>query len=271
MIRRLIFLSLACCAFVSVASAQTGGDSLTFKLQRSIAVKALNFEVDNLGNIYFINQNQLLKIDQALDTIFTYSSLRYGSPTSIDVSNPLKLLVFYKNYGIIQLLDRQLALKYSIDLHQLNIFFPAAIALAADGNIWLFDEQDGKLKKLDINGKVLQQSVDMRQLAPALPHPDRIIENNNLVYMNDPAQGIFVFDNYATFRNQLLFTGIQSLSIFGNQLVYWQDTQLFAYNMRSFSTQSVLLPQAKDISQVRVMKDSLYILTKSQLNIYSLK
>ena len=54
---------------------------------------------DNLGNTYVISKdNSIEKIDTAGKVISTYNENKFGQPVSIDASNPLNIVVFYRAY-----------------------------------------------------------------------------------------------------------------------------------------------------------------------------
>ena len=81
----------------------------------------------------------------------------------------------------------------SINLRKQNIFKVEAVTTSYDNNIWLFDEQDNKLKKIDDNGNVLSESVDFRLLFDSVPEPKQIIDRDGFVYLNDPQKRSLYF------------------------------------------------------------------------------
>ncbi len=72
---------------------------------------------------------------------------RYGKIYSIDASNPLKILVYFRDFATIVVLDRLLTVRNTIDLRKQNIYQAQAVATSYDGNIWVYDELESKLKK----------------------------------------------------------------------------------------------------------------------------
>jgi hypothetical protein len=100
------------------------------KFSKSIPGDYVYFNVDNLDNIYLLSStNQLKKINLNGDSIGVYNNVRsYGQLYSIDVSNPLKTLVYYRDFSSIVELDRQLAVLTTTDLRNQNIFSVKAIA-----------------------------------------------------------------------------------------------------------------------------------------------
>ena len=73
-------------------------------LQDSIS----DFSVDNLGNIFLVTGfQQLKKLDNNYDSVAVFNNVRrYGKLETIDVSNPLKVLLFYRDFNTVVVLDR---------------------------------------------------------------------------------------------------------------------------------------------------------------------
>src|SRR5687768_16101925 len=61
----------------------------------------VGMEVDILDNIYLLtNGYQLKKLNANGDSMAVFNDVkRFGNPSYIDVSNPLKVLVYYKNFS----------------------------------------------------------------------------------------------------------------------------------------------------------------------------
>jgi hypothetical protein len=94
-----------------------------------------------------------------------YNNVRkFGKVHSIDVSNPLKVLLYYKDFSSIVVLDRLLSARSTIVLRRKNILDVTAIGQSFDNNIWVFDAFDNKLKKIDDEGNILLETPDLRQV-----------------------------------------------------------------------------------------------------------
>src|SRR5688500_490308 len=146
MIKRLVFIICAFFLFNSL-SAQT--DSL-FIPARMITGDIVDFSVDNLSNVYIIYQNgQLKKLNSKGDSLAVFNDIkRDGKIFTIDVSNPLKVLLYYKDFGTILVLDRLLNVRTTIDLRRQSLFQVKSVGQSYDNNIWIFDELESKLKKI---------------------------------------------------------------------------------------------------------------------------
>src|SRR5205085_1000675 len=154
-----------------------------FKFQKFIPGNYIYLNVDVLDNIYLITAgNQLKKLNGNADSLAVFNDVKkYGNPSYIDVSNPLKILVYYKNFSTVVVLDRLLAIRNTINFRKQNIFSVKAVATSYDNNIWLFDEQDYSLRKIDDDGKIILESTDMRLLVDSVPSPSQIIDSDNHV------------------------------------------------------------------------------------------
>jgi len=276
-----IFLLMITCNLVSCAQSvttvptqvstnRTSND--TFRFEKFIPGSYNFMEVDVLNNLYLVTAgNQLKKINANGDSVAVFNDVKkYGNPSLIDVTNPLKVLLFYKNYATVVMLDRLLSERNSINFRKQNIFRVKAIATSYDNNIWLFDEQDLTLKKIDEQGKILQQSTDWRVIMNDVPSPGIIIDHNNLVYLYDAAKGFYIFDYYGTFKNNLPFLQWENVSIGSNRLSGFSGKQYFSYELQSLNLKTYTLPAFfKGYTAIKAMNGKIYLLKEQGIEIYS--
>jgi hypothetical protein len=185
-----------------------------------------DFTTDNLGNIYLLNEsNQIKKLDEKGDSVAIYNDVKkYGKIYSIDVTNPLKVLVYYKDFSTIVILDRLLSVRSTIDLRRQNILQVSAIASSYDNNIWLFDEMDSKLKKIDDNGNVLLESNDFRQIFDSVPTPVKMYDRDGQLYLYDPKKGLLVFDYYGAKKNDFQILHLSDLQVIDKNTITARDS-----------------------------------------------
>jgi hypothetical protein len=254
------------------ASGQSGSNPLT--LMRQTPVDASDFSVDNLGNVYLITpDNQLKKFSAAGDSVAAYNEVkRYGTLTGTDVTNPLKILLFYQDFMTVLALDRYLSRLFTIDLRQAQIFQASTVALSYDNNFWVFDEQNAQLKKIGDQGQAVMTSNDFRQLFGEIVSPREIVDQDGLVYLNDPAQGIYVFDYYGGFKVKLSFKGVSGLRVFGKNLFGIRDNELFSYQPGTLQEQHLSLPfPVKETARIRIVPGGLYVLKSGMLYYYRIR
>jgi hypothetical protein len=238
-------------------------DTSYFKPAPSFAGEYVDFNIDNLGNYYLLSKNnQLKKLTAKGDSVGVFNDVRrYGKLFSIDVTNPLKVLLYYKNFSTIVVLDRFLNVVNTIDLRKQNVFQVKAIAQSYDNNIWVYDEQNNKLKKMGEDGKVLTETVDFRIIFDEVPAPVKIFDQDGFVYLYDPEKGIYVFDIYGTFKTKVSYLGLTDLNVFGKTMVGLQQQWLITYTIGTLTEKKMLLPaEAANRQKAIITPGHLYFL-----------
>jgi hypothetical protein len=243
-----------------------------FRLKKTYTGDIADFTVDNLGNCFAISSNgQIKKINSDGDSAGVFNDVRrYGKLFSIDVTNPLKVLLYYKSFGTILILDRFLNVRSTIDLRRQNLFQVKTIGQSYDNNIWVFDELESKLKKVADDGRVTDQSADFRMIFDSMPSPEVIIDQNKFVYLYDPVKGVYIFDYYGAFKNRLLFRGWNDFSVINNVLFGRSGNSLFRYEPGTLNLQE--LPVSDRIAsakKIRITNTYLYALRDGFIEVYS--
>lgn len=243
-----------------------------FRLVGVIKGDITAFTVDNLDNIYLLNStNQVKKLNEKGDSVAVFNDVKkFGKATLLDVSNPLKVLLYYRDFSTIASLGRLLNLSNIIDLRKQNILQARAIALSYDNKIWVYDELENKLKKIDEEGKLLQETPDFRMLFGEAPAPQKIFDQDQYVYLYDSAKGVFVFDYYGALKNKLLISGWKNFKVAGKYIYGSSGDRLYRYNITTFRTEEWKMPQAFTESlSFNFTSSRLYALKKDMLEIYS--
>lgn len=227
-----------------------------------------DFTTDNLGSIYLLTAtNQIKKVNEKGDSVAVYNDVRrFGKIYSIDATNPLKVLVYYKDYSTIIVLDRLLNVRNTIDLRKQNIFQVRAITSSYDNNIWIFDELDSKLKKIDDNGKVIFESTDFRQIFDAVPSPASVYDRDGQLYLYDPAKGLMVFDYYGARKNNLQILHLTDLQVINKNTITARDSN-YIYLYKPATLQLLSYKAFADQSRftkIHFNGNSLYCLTTNE-------
>jgi hypothetical protein len=263
-------LSILFLALLSGSSAAQADTS--FHLLRTISGDIVDFTIDNLDNVYILNsRNQVKKLNANGDSVAVFNDVKkYGQASLIDVSNPLKVLLYYKDFATIVVLDRFLNVVNSIDLRKQNIFQAKAIGQSYDNRVWVYDEVENKLKKVDEDGKILQETPDFRMLFGQAPSPQKIFDQDKYVYLYDSIQGVFVFDYYGALKNKILISRWQNFKVTGKYIFGANNDILHRYEISSFRLDEWRMPE--EIYKSRSFNFSssrLYALKKDIIEIYS--
>lgn len=242
-----------------------------FRLIRTFSGEIADAAIDNLDNVYILTTtDQLKKYNVSGDSMAVYNNVRkYGKVYSIDVSNPLKVLLYYKDFSSIVVLDRLLTARSTIDLRRKNILQVSAIGQSYDNNIWVFDAYDNKLKKIDDEGSILLETPDLRQVFNQGITPQQIIDQNNQLYLYDAIYGLFVFDHYGTFKRKIPVAGWSNVSITDKYILGISNESLQAYNVSTLIQAQQKLPgNFTPYYRYYISNNKLIALSKDALHIY---
>lgn len=233
-------------------------------------IEAEYFTTDKLQNIYFISsKNEIIKLQPDGKEEFRFINKTLGQPTYIDATNPFNLLLFYPDYQNVVTLDRTLNLAGQVNLFEIGLFGLEAVGMAGDGNLWLFDIVNFRLKKIGQTGKTILQSADLSLELRKSIKPNFILERDQLVYVNDPVIGIMVFDVFGKYLKTLPLKNLSTFQIMENELLFYENEKLNSFHLQTLLQNSLLLPEGISTNdQLRIEKDRLYILQKEQLKVF---
>lgn len=255
-----------------IVPADTAHPNHRFEKVHSLSGKFSAVEVDALGNIYLIRDAELLKFTAAGDSVAVYSGVkRLGQPATVDVSNPFKTLLYYPKFTTIILLDNMLAERGQINLRKSGIFLADAVGISYDNQVWVFDAQDFKLKKLDENGSLLLESPDLRFAADIAPLPTKLFDHNGIVYLYDPALGFVLMDYYGAHVQTLAFPGWEQVSVTANTMWGIKDAKIFQYESASLMEKTFALPEElQNGKRILISNGNIYLLHNGGLEVYRL-
>jgi hypothetical protein len=226
---------------------------------------------DNLGNLYLVVNNELKKYDNNGNLLKTYSDKTHGNIAFADVTDPLKILIHFKDFHQILFLDNTLSVKSDpILLDNLELQQPSLVCSSYDNGFWVYDQQNFELLRFDKNLKVSNRSGNIAQLTGIEIKPVFLAETGGMAYMSDIENGIFLFDKYGTYSKKLPFKNITSFQVVNENIIYSTRSQLIRYNIKTFDQQALDLP-AKNVFNLRYEKDRLFLQDSTTVKIYSVK
>jgi len=269
------FLTIFIFCFITFASYSQKDSILHVTLLKTFPTEVKDFATDNLGNIYLLtNTNQIRKINEKGDSIAVYNDVRrYGKIYSIDATNPLKVLVYYKDFATVVVLDRLLTVRNTIDLKKQNILQVKTITSSYDNNIWLYDDLDSKIKKIDDNGRVILESNDFRQVYQTVPSPNKLYDEDGQLYLYDPKKGMLVYDYYGAQKSSYPITNLQDVQVLDKNTITGHDsTHIILFKPASLQLLSYkVFDQQQNFTKIHFTANRILCLSKEGLlSVYSI-
>ena len=242
---------------------------------RQIEVKGDFIRGDELGNVFLVNNNELIKYSPEGKVLNTYSNLYSGDITFIDTHDPFKILVYYRAFGQVEFLDHTLSLASStIDLNMLGLSLATLACASYQGAFWVYNPVNFELVRLNAGLEISDRSGNLQAVTGLTLDPNFVLERDNSLYLNDPEQGILIFDKYGTYSKTIPVKGLASFQVFNRKIIYVKGKEINIYDTRLNEMKTTVLP-AEDALSVSVCMSldpqMMYILEKDKLVFYTIK
>jgi hypothetical protein len=188
-------------------------------------------EIDAFGNTYLLtNKNVLQKFDENNNLLFEYSFNRQGQISRVDASNPQKILVYLQEFQNIVFLDNTLSVIKTLNLENLGYWAINNMALSNDNFIWIYDPNVHQLIKINENGQRILQSNELIQDNINDAYVNRIMVDNNKVYLACENQ-IICFNQFGQF-DKVLPLEYEKVQLFNKQFVFLKDKTIHRQSLK---------------------------------------
>lgn len=244
------------------------GHAQELKLSQVIDESFDFMTTDHIGRLYVARGHELFLYSDAGELQYQYSDLSRGEIAFLDTRNPMKLLLFYPDYGQITLLDNTLSrTRDPIDLNPLGLSLAQLVCASFDNGFWVYDPVSFRLVRYDQGLNITNEISNINQLVGAEINPNQMVEFENWLYLNSPKEGVFVFDSFGTFAKLIPIPDANHIQVRENGLFLSLKNRLVKYDLRTFEQTTIALPVEHFLS-VRIEKKRLYILQKDSVRMY---
>jgi len=214
---------------------------------------------DAFGWEYTIANNEFRKTKDGKSV--KYQNVGLGEIYRADLQNPLQIVLFYRRFNSVVLLDNQLNQTATINFSALPTeLIVEAAGLASQNRLWLYDvttQQIGLYDPLRNN---------FRTLTPPFNDGIKYYQSDyNYFYWVDNAGKCFVvnlFGNVTPLGSIPAFNQVQILS--STQVLYSKDNSLYLYDLPSKTQKYVQIPE-KSFGSFYYASQILSIFTESEI------
>ncbi|MFH0761980.1 MAG: hypothetical protein V2A67_10810 [Bacteroidota bacterium] len=174
---------------------------------------------DLLGQVYIVRTGKLTKYSETGDSLFTWSDPASGSITSIDASDPLRILLYHGDFNLVRFLNNRLApLSDPIKLDNLNVTDPLALATSRQGGFWILDGTTFRLRYFDhqLNLQVESSPLIFTEIQPTTGV--RLIESADRLWLQIPGEEVRQYDLFGNLIRRIPVKAL-AFSLYEQQLV----------------------------------------------------
>ena len=179
-------------------------DTLTGRLLDS-------FLLDGLAQVYeWSPDGTLRKFVTATDVldggavVLRYRNPRLGPIASVDLTNPLRPVLFYDDAQTVVWLDRNLTELRELSLVDLDLGQVDAVAYARNDGLWVYAPDRQRLLLLDRNNAVAQESPHLAQAFGTPVRARELAATPQQVALATRAGRLLLFGPFAAYRTQIL-------------------------------------------------------------------
>lgn len=227
------------------------------------------FTTDNIGNIYTVREDELIKYLPNGKFFARYSNLKLGSIAMVDATNPLKIVLYYRDFQQLVFLDNQLSVNSEIvSLEKLGYEQTDLVCASANNSFWIYNKQNNELHRFDENSKKITSTGNLKQILQAELTPNFMLEHNGYLYLNSPETGIYVFDIFGAFSRVISIKALRQFQVSENIIYFQRDSTFCSYNYTLFEEACKPLPGGAVAGSVKYSNKKLYSGFKDSLLVH---
>lgn len=211
------------------------------------------FEVDRSENIYIVDQSSTLtKMDIQGVVKGSFNFALYGTLTSISVLNPMKIMLFYKESGILLFLNDDLVpITKPFELMDKNYQNISYAVFTGSDKIVLYEPFENKIVMIDFNGN----EISKYQLSFDQFSPFTLIPNTSEGFVfQDSISGLYFFNSFGSFEKQLSVLTPSTIQISGDIVAYFDNGNWIEYNMKRLNQNQIeikkLIPNTVNVQKM---------------------
>jgi hypothetical protein len=192
--------------------------------------------LDPYGNIFLsTNDGILTKYDEKGQILAEYTNKRWGTPSVIDASNPMQIIVFYPAYQVIRVFNKNLIEIATLELIQLGFGQVTAVCAAADGGVWIYDNYQFGLRKLDKQGRSLLSAIN-KDYERATPFDSTLFfkDYGDRLVAQLGAHTLATFTPFGQFEHYQNFAGCEALFADGQSVIYLENGRIKRRSLTDF-------------------------------------
>jgi len=235
-------------------------------IEKTLKISVDEIFADDFDNFYTISNNILTKYNYKGKKVASFSSEIGSEITYIDVKNPQKILVFFRNENEFILLDNKLSkISEEISLNDFDIFGDALIKNATIGGYWIYDTSKKQVLKINSNFK-LEYKKDIKV-------------NSKIISISDNSENIFLLKNSGDLMAYNFNTGNQKelpvYKLCKNFKIIEDNIACYSGNLHSIWLQNYMtgkkskikLPIKTEIIRASIGKNKIFSFNKNKVYI----
>jgi hypothetical protein len=219
--------------------------------------------VDTYNNVYFSENNVFYKIEN--EKTFQYQDLQLGDLESVDILNPLKVLLFYKEANTVVLLDNRFNEVKRINFNVIPDYKTVDFArISKDNLLWIFNADLQQLELFDYD-KLTTQSTSL----PLKQNVLGLKSNYNYAWVHHPL-GFSIYTINASVADTIDLDKAEFFAVYKNRLMVLADDYFELYT-KGFNTKLMFEKPKISFNQFYYNGENIYIYANDLMYTYRIQ
>jgi hypothetical protein len=228
-------------------------------------ITADRISADPLGQYYIISGGSLVKYDPNGDSAYSWSEPQTGRITMVDTGDPMRILVYQKDFNLLRFLNNRLApLAGPIRLDDLGMTAPLALAVSRQGGFWVLDRSTFRIRLIDQQLNTVVESVPLD--IPSGPDSSdyRMIESGDQILLLLPGREIQVFDLFANLIKNIPLKAL-SFAVYGKRILLVYPDKIMLWKDPVTPEETLITRPGGDIREACLFQNKLLIRTPDKV------
>jgi len=218
--------------------------------------------VDSYNDLFYIKNQTLYK---KTDTnLFNFKNFQLGAIKSVDIINPMNIVVYYSDFNTVILLDNKLTEIERINFNNLSeIINTSTATLAANTSLWLFNVDSQQLESYNYRSKnkvLVSQPINGELLSQA--------SNYNFCFVLTEDK-IRAYNIYGSLITEINNDGFEKIVQSNENIIALKDNELYYIDKKAAEITKIKSPEI-NIKDLQLKLDLLYIYDGKQVHIFKL-
>jgi hypothetical protein len=226
------------------------------------------FTCDHLDNVYIYSKNTLKKFNDQGIMESQYSGLGYGNLSSIDVSDPFRIVLFYKGFNTVLILDNKLnQIGEAYQLNKLGFSTADAVCKSKQAGIWILDSYAQKLMLYSLNPRGFIREIDLTRYTKPIHYIENMLENGNEIYLFSKEKAVLVFNQLGGKLTILDAYPENVCQVKNNKLYYVKEGFFYCYNLEKEQNDTIHIEGFEIMDDIKIGNEKMFILNKDSVTI----
>ncbi len=240
-----------------------------YNLVLTIPIEGSDFTTDPLGNCYIYSKGDVTKFNTDGIETGRFSTREFGDISFVDATNPLKILVVFREFSTAIVLDASLSPQATIDLSFPGVPYVNVIGTSREDGYWIVDPVAKQIRKINDQLAIVSDGTPFRQVSSEEIEAVYIVDSGDWVILHAGNYGVLVFDRFGTYFKTIPGIPLTRIQASGHEMLYKENTGMVKMDIRTGVTDKFLLPENGDGDYSRVEGNRIFLKTQNLLKIYT--